>query len=139
MLKWQDKTEMPDLLQQNCVSCGILDALGNLIPPTAEIYVNIILQAAVTREWIIKSLATKLEAIFTVCGGISDVEVQQCPLLLKKWIELILGWRQTILGLIVDLNRSTVEISDDYPLTFCQASLQAIEKQMAFKQKILSS
>jgi hypothetical protein len=39
-----------------------------VIPPTAKIYVDDIMQAAVTRHWIIKSLAATMEAIFTVCG-----------------------------------------------------------------------
>jgi hypothetical protein len=71
------------------------------------------MQAAVTRHWIIKSLAATIEAIFTVCG-VPDIDVRQCPLSLEKWLELILGWRQIILGLVVDSNRLTVGITDEY-------------------------
>ena len=115
MLKWQDKTSLPDPVPtKSCnINCGVLDELGNLIPPSAEIYVDDIMQAAVTRHWIIKSLAATIEAIFTVCG-VPDIDVRQCPLSLEKWLELILGWRQIILGLVVDSNRLTVGITDEY-------------------------
>jgi hypothetical protein len=81
------------------------------------------MQAAVTKQWIIKSLMATIEAIFTVCG-VPDIDVQQYPLLLENWFDLNLGWHQNILGLVIDLNRP-------------QASLQTIELQMAPKQKIL--
>ena len=91
------------------------------------------MQAAVTKHWIIKSLAATIEAIFTVCG-IPDINVRQCPLSLKKQLKLILGWRQTILGLVVDSNRLTVGSSDEYLKQVC-----IIEMQVAPKQKILQS
>ncbi len=114
MLKWQDETGMPDPVPAKLckINCSVLDTLGNLIPPTAEIYVNDIMQAAVTK-WIIKSLAATIEAIFTVCG-VPDMDIRQCRLSLEKWLELILGWRQTILGLVIDSNRLTVGICNDY-------------------------
>ena len=90
-----------------------------VIPPTAKIYVDDIMQAAVTRHWIIKSLAATMEAIFTVCG-VPDIDVRQCRLSLEKWLELILGWHQTILGLVVDSNRLTVGISDEYLKQVCE-------------------
>jgi hypothetical protein len=115
MLKWHDETGLQDPTPaKSCnINQGVLDNFVNLIPPTAEIYVDDIMQAAVTREWIIKSLAATIEAIFTVCG-VPDIDVQQCPLSLEKWLELILGWRQTVLGLIVDSHKLTVGISDEY-------------------------
>jgi len=113
ILKWHDETglQYPTPAKSSNINQGVLDNLGNLIPPTAEIYVNNIMQAAVTREWIIKSLAATIEAIFTVCG-VPDIDVRQCPLSLEKWLELILGWRQTVLGLIVDSHKLTVRISN---------------------------
>ncbi len=115
MLKWQDDTGTPDPVPAKLckMNCGVMDAFGNLIPPTAEIYVNDIMQAAVTKQWMIKSLAATIEAIFTACS-VPDINVQQCPLSLEKWFELILGWRQTILGLVVDSNRLTAEIGNNY-------------------------
>ena len=131
----QDKTGLLDPVpEKTCnIKCGVLDTLGNLIPPTAKIYVDDIMQAAVTKHWIIKSLAATIEAIFTVCG-IPDINVRQCPLSLKKQLKLILGWRQTILGLVVDSNRLTVGSSDEYLKQVC-----IIEMQVAPKQKILQS
>jgi len=115
MLKWHDETRLRDPTPaKSCnINQGVLDNFGNLIPPTAEIYVNDIMQAAVTREWIIKSLVATIEAIFTVCG-VPDIDVRQCPLSLEKWLELILGWRQTVAGLIIDSHKLTVGISDEY-------------------------
>ena len=115
MLKWQDETSLPDPVPaKSCnINCGVLGELCNLIPPSAKIYVDDIMQAAVTRHWIIKSLAATIEAIFNVCG-IPDIDVRQCPLSLEKWLELILGWGQIILGLVVDSNRLTVGITDEY-------------------------
>jgi hypothetical protein len=112
MLKWHDETGLKD--QTPAKSCninqGVLDNFRNLIPPTAEIYVDNIMQAAVTREWIIKSLMATIDTIFTVCG-VPDIDVRQCPLSLKKWLKLILGWHQTVLGLIVDSHQLTIGIS----------------------------
>jgi hypothetical protein len=115
MLKWHDEAGLRDPTPaKSCyINRGVLDSFGNLIPPTAEIYVDDIMQAAVSRGWIIKSLAATIEAIFTVCG-VPDIDVRQCPLSLEKWLELILGWRQTVLGLIVDSHKLTVGISDEY-------------------------
>ena len=46
--------------------------------------------------------------------SVSDTDVRQCLLFLEKWLELILGWRQIVLGLVVDTNRLTVGICNDY-------------------------
>jgi len=60
-----------------------------------------------------KILAAIIEAIFTMCGT-PDTVVQQCPLSLEKWHELIVGPRQIVSGLVIDTNTMTVGISDDY-------------------------
>ncbi len=39
-----------------------------LAPPSAEVYVNDIMGAAVSKEWILKLLAAIIESIFVVCG-----------------------------------------------------------------------
>jgi hypothetical protein len=61
----------------------------------------------------LKLLAAIIEAIFLVCGT-PDVLVCQCPLSLKKWHKLIVGPRQIILGLIIDTNKMTVGMTDEY-------------------------
>jgi hypothetical protein len=83
ILKWQDKTGILDLVQAKLckINGSILDALENLIPPTAKIYVDDIMQTA-SQKIIIKLLVATIQAIFTVCGK-PDTNVQQCPLFLK--------------------------------------------------------
>ncbi len=82
-------------------------------PPSAEIYVNDILGAAVSKKWILKLLATNIESIFIVCGHL-HTDVCQCPISLKKWSKSIVGPRQIILSLVIDTNETTVKISDEY-------------------------
>ncbi len=42
--------------------------------------------------------------------GEPDVAVRQCPLAMDKWLELIIGPKQTMLGLIINTNRLTIAI-----------------------------
>jgi hypothetical protein len=49
-------------------------------------------------------LAATIEAIFTVCRE-PQIEVRQCPLSLEKWLEMIVGPVQIVLGLSVDTNK----------------------------------
>ncbi len=58
-------------------------------------------------------LMAMIEAIFVVMGE-PDVAVRQCPLAMDKWLELVIGPKQTILGLIIDTNRLTVAIPAKY-------------------------
>jgi hypothetical protein len=51
--------------------------------------------------------------IFVVMGE-PDVAVRQCPLAMDKLIELVIGQKQTMLGLINDTNRLTVAIPVKY-------------------------
>ncbi len=58
-------------------------------------------------------LASMIEAIFVVVSE-PDVAVRQFPFAMDKWLELILGPKQTMLGLIIDTNRLTIAISVRY-------------------------
>ncbi len=58
-------------------------------------------------------LAAMIEAIFIVMGE-PEVAVRQCPLAMDKGLELVIGSKQTILGLIIDTNRLTVAIPSKY-------------------------
>ncbi len=58
-------------------------------------------------------LAATIKAIFVVIGE-PDVTVRQCPLAMDKWLELVIGPKQTIMGLIIDTNRLTVAIHSKY-------------------------
>ena len=79
----------------------------------ASIYVNNILAAAACQENMLRLLAAVIEAIFTMCG-VSDISVRQCPLSLEKWFKLIVGPIQIVLGLVIDKNKLTVGITEDY-------------------------
>jgi hypothetical protein len=46
--------------------------------------------------------------------GKPDVAVRQCPLAIDKWLELVIGPKQTMLGLIINTNRLTVTIFSKY-------------------------
>ena len=97
---------------------------------TANIYVDDILAAAALREKMLKLLAAVIEAIFLVCGE-PDIAVRQCPLSLEKWFELIVGPRQTVLGLIVDTNKMTVGMTDEY-IQQCRELLNLWDQDQRF-------
>jgi hypothetical protein len=84
---------------------------GACTPLSANINVDDILAAAVHKKTMKRLLAGIIEAIFVVCGQ-PNITICQCPLSLKKWNELIVGPKQIILGLIVDINNMTVGIND---------------------------
>jgi hypothetical protein len=58
-------------------------------------------------------LAAMIKAIFVVMGK-PDVTVRQCPLAMDKWLELVIGPKQTMLGLIINTNRLTITIPAKY-------------------------
>jgi hypothetical protein len=91
----------------------VADGNGNLLPMTANIYVDDILAAAAFQDNMTRLLVAVIEAIFSVCG-IPNTAVQQCPLSLEKWHKLIVGPRQIVLGLVVDTNKMTVNITNEY-------------------------
>jgi hypothetical protein len=84
-----------------------------LLPPVGNIYVDDILSAGFLQDYILNLLAATIEAIFTVCGE-PQMEVRQCPLSLEKWLEMIVGPVQIVLGLSVDTNAMTIGITDEY-------------------------
>ncbi len=78
-----------------------------------NIYIDNILAATAFWDNMTRLLAAVIEAIFVVCGN-SDTAVYQCPPSLEEWHELIVGPRQIFLGLVVDTNKMTVGITDEY-------------------------
>jgi len=114
-LNWDESPAAPNLVK--AVRCklnkGVLNDDSSLSLPSAEVYVDDIMAAAVHKEWILKLLAAIIESIFVVCCR-PDIAVRQCPLLLEKWGKLIVGPRQIILGLVVDTDEMTVRMSDEY-------------------------
>jgi hypothetical protein len=105
----------PELVQAfPCkINSGILDSNGIISPMTSNIYVEDILAAAAFQDKMLRLLVAIIEAIFLVCRT-PDILVRQCPLLLEKWYKLIVGSRQIILGLVVDTNKMTIGITDEY-------------------------
>ncbi len=79
----------------------------------AIIYVDDILGAAAFQCNMLKLLAAIIEAIFLVCGT-PNILVRQCPLSLEKWHKLIVGPRQIILGLVIDMNKMAVGMTNGY-------------------------
>ena len=59
------------------------------------------------------ALAALIEAIFVVIGE-PDTAIRQCPLAQDKWVEMVAGPVQTMLGLTLDTNRLTVAIPSSY-------------------------
>jgi hypothetical protein len=68
---------------------------------------------AVGKFNILRLLAATIEAIFVVCGQ-ANIKVRQCSLSLEKWEQLMAGLIQTVLGLIVVMNKLTVAITQEY-------------------------
>jgi hypothetical protein len=58
-------------------------------------------------------LAAAIEAKFVVMGK-PDTSVRQCPLTMDKWLELVTGLTQTMLGLTIDTNKLTISIPYKY-------------------------
>jgi hypothetical protein len=66
-------------------------------------------------------LAATIKGIFVVMGE-PNVAVRQCLLAMDKWLELVIGPKQTMLGLIINTNRLTVAI----PLKYLQEVLDLL-------------
>jgi hypothetical protein len=58
-------------------------------------------------------LAAKIEARFVIMGE-PKIVFRQCPLAMEKWLELIIGPMQTMLGLIIDTSKLTISIPYKY-------------------------
>ena len=59
------------------------------------------------------ALAALIEAIFVVMGN-PDTAIQQFPLALDKWVEMVVGPVQTMLGLNLDTNQLVIVIPSSY-------------------------
>jgi len=115
MLKWEEIDPSAELTPAfSCtINCGIMDDAGKRRDLPACIYVNNALMLALDANHMKMVLAATIEAIFIVMGE-PDVAVRQCPLAMDKWLELVIGPKQTMLGLIINTNRLTVTIPPKY-------------------------
>jgi hypothetical protein len=91
----------------------MMDDAGNRMDLPTCIYVDNALMLALNVDHMKIVLAATIKAIFVVMGE-PGVTVRQCPLAMDKWIELVIGPKQTMLGLIIDTNRLTVAIPAKY-------------------------
>jgi hypothetical protein len=115
MLKWEEIDHSAKLTPAfSCtINCGIMDNAGNRIDLPARTYVDNALMLALDVDHMKMVLAAMIKAIFMVMGEL-DVTVRQCPLAMDKWLELVIGLKQTMLGLIIDTNRLTIAIPAKY-------------------------
>ncbi len=115
MLKWEEIDPSAELTPAfSCtINRGIMDDAGNRIDLPACMYVDDALMLALNVNHMKMVLAATIEAIFNVMGE-PDVAVGQCPLAMDKWLEQVIGLKQTMLGLIINTNRLTVAIPPKY-------------------------
>jgi hypothetical protein len=115
ILKWEEIDPSAKLTPAfSCtINRGIIDDAGNWIDLPARIYVNDALMLALDVDHIKMVLAATIKAIFVVMGE-PDVVVRQCPLAMDKWLKLVIGPKQTMLGLVIDTNRLTIAILAKY-------------------------
>jgi hypothetical protein len=115
LLKWQEAPAKVKLVQAfSCkINPGIKEEPGIITLLSANIYVDDTLAAAAYKKNTERLLAATIQAIFIVCGK-PDISVCQCPLPMEKWLALIVGPKQIVLGLVVDTNKMTVGITKEY-------------------------
>jgi hypothetical protein len=115
MLKWEEIDPSAKLIPAfSCtINRGIIDDARNRIDLPARIYVDDALMLPLDVDHMRMVLAAMVEAIFVVMGK-PNVAVRQCPLAMDKWLELVIGPKQTMLGLIIDTNRLAVAIPAKY-------------------------
>ncbi len=115
MLKWEEIDPSAELTPAfSCtINHGIMDDAGNQIDLPACIYVDNALILALDADHMKMVLAATIEANFIVMGE-PDIAVGQCPLAMDKCLELVIGPKQTMLGLIIVTNRLTVAIPPKY-------------------------
>jgi hypothetical protein len=115
MLQWEEAD--PHIEITPAFSCAInqsiINVSGNHLDLPACIYVNDALMLAINRAHMETVLATAIEAIFVLMGK-PEVAGRQCPLAMDKWLELVIGPKQIMLGLIIDTNKLTIAIPHKY-------------------------
>ena len=105
LIQWD--TIDPSVELTKAVACsinkGVLDKQGVAQPRPARIFVNDSLLLAISRLLMKMALAAMIEAIFVVLGE-PDKAIRQCPLALDKWVKMVAGPVQTMLGLNLNTN-----------------------------------
>jgi hypothetical protein len=115
MISWEETN--PTALITQAVPClmnkGTLDAQGNRAKLPARIYIDDALVLALSKCHMMQVLAALIKAIFVIMGK-PDTTVRQCPLVMDKWLELIVAPKQRMFGLIINTNTLTVNIPPNY-------------------------
>jgi hypothetical protein len=124
MIKWDDSNCLASIIPAfSCnINRGIMDDVGNPINLLARIYVDDAIMLSPNANHMKMVLAAMIESIFVVMGE-PEEELRQCPLAMDKWRDLVIGPRQTVLGLIIDTNQLTVSI----PLKYRTEVLELLE------------
>jgi hypothetical protein len=91
----------------------VLNNQGTKVPLPVRIYVDNALTLATSKESMEQVLASLIKAIFVVMVA-PDTSVCQCSLAMDKWEKLQVAPIQTMLGLVIDTNRMTVSVTNDY-------------------------
>jgi hypothetical protein len=73
---------------------------------------------ATSKENMEQALAALIEENFSVMGA-PDTSVCQCSLAMDKWEKLHVAPIQTMLGLVINTNRMTVSVPNDYIQSLC--------------------
>ena len=114
-LSWYNSTNN-NVDRVRAIPCEINQGViinGRLNDLKASIYVDDILGAAVARTRMTRLIAAIIEAVYVVCGT-PDESSRQNPLSIEKLLELIIQTRQTVLGLIINTDRMTLGITEEY-------------------------
>ncbi len=120
MISWATQDSAPDLARAiPCsINTGFLNDQDNMVPLPARIYVDDALTLATSKENMEQVLAALIEAIFVLMGT-PDNSVCQCSLAMDKWEKLHIAPILTMLGLVIDTNRMTGSVPDNYIQGVC--------------------
>jgi hypothetical protein len=115
MLKWEE-TDLHAVITPafSCaINRGIINENRNHLDLTTRIFGNDTLMLAVNRAPMETVLAAMTKAIFVMMEE-PKVAIWQCPLAMEKLLELVIGPRQIMLGLIINSNKLTIAIPHKY-------------------------
>jgi hypothetical protein len=120
MISWPTLDPAPDLARAiPCsIDTGVLDDQGNKVTLPARIHVDDALTLATSNENMEQVLAALIKAIFVVMGA-PDTSVCQCSLAMDRWEKLHVAPIQTMLGLVINTNRMTISVPDNYIQSVC--------------------
>ena len=115
MIQWAKINPLVKLTRATACSInkGVLDKKGVVRKCPARIFVDNSLLLAISPFLMTVALAAVIEEIFVVMGN-QDTAIQQCPLALDKWVEMVVGPAQTMLSLNLDTNQLIVAIPSSY-------------------------